>query len=264
MSGRVREQPYALAYAPSEGILEILTAPPDMSLHPIPREVAERVRSLPSGPIADGNLFVNPSIAGFFNKEWTYLLDEIKASRGAINRLVVLSTGAGLSGALSAVEAGIVLRLLKDIHVYHGLRHVENLPYKDRLNELAISEKINLAIIESLSSSGSISSRGVEPEGIVRALQRGGSIASRLVAQEEVGGGKVYVQHAMGADLMPGKGGPGGALFEKGASLKNTVFVVCGRMALLEDSYSILKSTFCTTESDCDTNLLGKRFFTNI
>ena len=275
VSGRVREQPYALAYAPSEGKLEILTAPPDMSLHPIPREVAERVRSLPSGPIAGGNLFVNPSIAGFFNKEWTYLLDEIKAGSGDINRLVVLSTGAGLSGALSAVEAVIALGLLKDIHVYHGLRYVENLPYKDRLNELAISEKIDLAIIESQSSSGMISSRGgAEPEGIVGALQRG-SIASRLVhavAQEEVGGGgKVYVQHAMRADLMPaGKAGPGsgGALFEKGAALKNTVFVVCGRMALLEDSYSILKSTFCSTdtdtESDCDTNLLGRRFFTNI
>ena len=78
MSGRVREQPYALAYAPSEGKLEILTAPPDMSLHPVPREVAERVRYLPSGPIADGNLFVNPTIAGFFNKEWTYLVDELK------------------------------------------------------------------------------------------------------------------------------------------------------------------------------------------
>ena len=144
---------------------------------------------------------------------------------------------------------------------YHGSRYVENLPCKDQLNEFAISKEIDLKIIESRSSS--ISSRGAESEGIVGALQRG-SIASRLVAQEEVGGGKVYVQHAMGADLMPGKGGPGGALFEKGASLKNTVFVVCGRMALLEDSYGILKSTFCTTESDCDTNLLGKRFFTNI
>ena len=284
VSGRVREQPYALAYAPSEGKLETLAArPPDMSLHPIPREVAERVRSLPSGPIADGNLFVNPSIAGFFNKEWTYLLDEIKAGSGDINRLVVLSTGAGLSGALSAVEAVIALGLLKDIHVYHGLRNVENLPYKDRLNELAISEKIDLAIIESQSPSSDMisSSRGgAEPEGIVGALQRG-SIARRLVhavAQEEVGGGggKVYVQHAMRADLMPAtgnKGGPGsagggGALYEKGASLKNTVFVVCGRMALLEDSYSILKSTFCSTtdtESDCDdTSLLGRRFFTNI
>ena len=95
-----------------------------------------------------------------------------------------------MSGALSAVEAVIALGLLKDIHVYHGLRHVENLPYKDRLNELAIYEKIDLAIIESQSSgSPSISSTGAEPEGIVGALQRG-SIASRLVAQEEVGGGR--------------------------------------------------------------------------
>ena len=31
VSGRMHEQPYALAYAPSEGKLEILTAPPDIT-----------------------------------------------------------------------------------------------------------------------------------------------------------------------------------------------------------------------------------------
>jgi hypothetical protein len=260
VSGRMHEQPYALAYAPSEGKLEILTAPPDMSLHPMPREVAERVRSLPSGPISGGNLFVNPSIAGFFNKEWGFLMDVIEGSRGGIDHLVILSTGAGLSGALSAVEATIDIPLgLKGIHLYHGLRSVQDLPYKERLNELVSSQSIDLAIIESSSSSGTLSSKSVSVE-IAAAVQRGSSSVN--LARVLADGKKAYVQHVVVADLMPN----GGTLFEKGALLENTLFVACGRMALLEDSYRILRSTFCTTNEDNDycENLLGRHFFTNI
>jgi hypothetical protein len=126
LNGRMREQPYALAYAPGVGKLEILTAPPDMTLLEVPREVAERVRSLPSGPVIGGNLFVNPSIAGFFNKQYTFLMDAIRDSEGGIDRLVVMSTGAGLSGSLSAVEAVLSLGSMQGIHLFHGLQHVQS------------------------------------------------------------------------------------------------------------------------------------------
>jgi hypothetical protein len=265
VSGRMREQPYALAYAPSEGKLEILTAPTDMALHPMVREVAERVRSLPTGPIIGGNLFVNPSVAGFFNKEWGFLMDVIRSSHFTIDRLVILSTGAGLSGALSAVEATIGLGL-KGIHLYHGLRNVQDLPFRERLDELGSSGALALTIIESSVSESS--NVGVsQTEGIATATRRGAVIRT-LSPVENIKGllpdgkRKVYVQHAVGLDLTS----PGGALLENGATLQNTAFVACGRMALLEESFSILKALLCAEtigQEEC-LGLLGKRFFTNI
>jgi hypothetical protein len=264
LSGRMREQPYALAYAPSEGKLEILTAPPDMALHPMVREVAGRVRSLPTGPIIGGNLFVNPSIAGFFNKEWGFLMDVIRTSQVTIDHLVILSTGAGLSGALSAVEATLGLGL-KGIHLYHGLRNVQDLPYRERLDELESSGALDFTIIESSASESS--NVGVsQAEGITAATRRGAVICS-LPPGENIksllpDSKKMYVQHAVGLDLTS----PGGALLENGATLQNTIFVACGRMELLEDSFSILKALFCAERSgreEC-VGLLGKRFFTNI
>jgi len=154
VGGRMREQLYALAYAPSEGKLEILTAPTDMALHPTVREVAERVRSLPTGPIIGGNLFVNPIIAVFFNKEWAFLMDVVRSSHFTIDRLVILSKGAGLSRALSAVEATTRLGL-KGIHLYHGLRNVQDLPFRERLEELESSGALALTIIESSVSESS-------------------------------------------------------------------------------------------------------------
>jgi hypothetical protein len=261
----MREQPYALAYAPSEGKLEILTAPTDMALHPMVREVAERVRSLPTGPIIGGNLFVNPSVAGFFNKEWGFLMDVVRSSHFIIDRLVILSTGAGLSGALSAVEATIGLGL-KGIHLYHGLRNVQDLPFRERLDELESSGALALTIIESSVSESS--NVGVsQTEGIATATRRGAVIRT-LSPVENIKGllpdgkRKVYVQHAVGLDLTS----PGGALLENGATLQNTAFVACGRMALLEESFSILKALLCAEtigQEEC-LGLLGKRFFTNI
>jgi len=259
-NGRMREQPYALAYAPSAGKLEILTAPPDMTLHQMPREVAERVRSLPSGPIVGGNLFVNPSIGGFFNKEWKFLMDAIQGSEEGINRLVVLSTGAGLSGALSAVEAGLSIGL-QGIHLFHGLQHAQDLPYRKRIDELASSGMLDFAIIESRDLVDSNYSNAQEA-GIAAAVQRGIVIRklSPVTNLDPFLPQKVYVQHAVGLDLTSS----GGVLQEKGAALQNTAFVACGRMALLEESFDILKALFCDQNDQECNDMLGRRFFTNI
>jgi hypothetical protein len=263
LNGRMREQPYALAYAPSVGKLEIMTAPPDMTLREVPREVAERVRSLPSGPVIGGNLFVNPSIAGFFNKQYTFLMDAIRDSEGGIDRLVVLSAGAGLSGSLSAVEAVLSLGSMQGIHLFHGLQHVQDLPYKERINELASSGALDFTIIESRGAVGNNDETPEEVE-VVAAVRRGAIVRNLSPVTRLVpflpGGQKVYVQHAVGLDLTS----PGGILHEKGVALHSTAFVVCGRMALLEESFGILKALLCV-ESDQECHgMLGRRFFTNI
>ena len=45
----------------------MLTGPPETHYHPTVTEVAFRVRDLPVGPVAGTPLYINPSVAGFFN-----------------------------------------------------------------------------------------------------------------------------------------------------------------------------------------------------
>ena len=209
-------------------------------------------------------MFLNPSIAGFFNKQWTFLIDAIRDSNGEINCLVVLSTGAGLSGSLSAMEAALSLGAsMQGIHLFHGLQHIQDLPYKERINVLASSSALDVTLIESRGSVDN-SDRTEEEAGIVAAVQRGLDVRDLSPVTSLVSflpaGQKVYVQHAVGLDLTS----PGGLLQEKGAVLDNTVFVVCGPMALLEESFSILKALFCLESDQACHNMLGQRFFTNI
>jgi hypothetical protein len=128
---------------------------------------------------------------------------------------------------------------------------------------LASSGALDLTIVESRGVVGNNDETPEEP-GVAAALRRGVVVrdlspVTRLVPFLP-GGQKVYVQHAVGLDLTS----PGGILQDKGVVLQNTAFVVCGRMALLEESFAILKALLCV-ESDQECHgMLGRHFFTNI
>ena len=77
------------------GELEVLTGPPEAHYFFTVTEVARRVRSLPVGPIDDGHgpLYINPSVAGFFNKHYMFLMDALRADPSVSSMLRVPKTG---------------------------------------------------------------------------------------------------------------------------------------------------------------------------
>lgn len=250
---RALEQPYALAFALEEGELQILTAPPDKSLHIQARSVAERVRSLPSGPITGGNLYVNPTIAGFFNSQWNFLLPFLDETPG-IENVVLLSTGAGLSGTVSAVQT--LLKRSTKIHLYHGVRRIQDLPFQDYLQE--VQSQIYLTVVESQPPADS--NLGKYASGIASAVTRGRE-QRKLLAGDSLGagtgmdsGGKLYVQDVVEGELSQGR-----------LSFERSVFVACGRLALLEETKDMLVKTHCGNSADYGcTQMVGQHFFTNI
>ena len=130
-NGVAREQPYALGFGSegAEGSLEILTGPPPEGLNSVVVEVAHALRKLTPGPVQ--GLFVNPAIAGFFNGHYRFLFESL-ASTPEVRRVVLVSSGVGLSG----VKAALLQLLAKpmdwplEIHLFYGLRDVRDLPYK--------------------------------------------------------------------------------------------------------------------------------------
>ena len=134
--GVAREQPYALGYGKegTQGVLEILTGPPPEGLSSVVVEVAHAVRRLAPGPVR--GLFVNPAIAGFFNGYYQFLMESI-ASTPELRRVVLISSGVGLSG----VKAAFLQLLDKplEIHLYYGLRDAQDLAYKAPLPNFRVS-----------------------------------------------------------------------------------------------------------------------------
>ena len=260
-NGRNREQPYAIAAASAQDYtIEVLTAQPDQSLNIVPRDVAERIRSYPldntviSNP---PNLFVNPSIAGFFNSQWQFLLPAIDEKK--IQHLVLLSTGAGLSGSLS-VLAQVLPTIgnkspLKSVHLYHGVRTLEELPYQEKLHDLGTNNLgMQLIVVQSQGEDNTDTSG--KPKTIRQAVMRG-DLARQLVAgkndKNSASSSKVYVHHVLESDLA-----------NSGVALADTVFVACGRLALLDDSKAMLQKLYCKDDDPECSGKLGEHFFTNI
>ena len=271
--GRFREQHYVVAAANArQHTIEILTPPPtttpDASLDIVARDVADRIRSLPldnTVVLNPTNLYIHPSISGFFNSQQQFLIPAIEERK--IQHLVVLSTGAGLGGSLS-ILSHILPTIgnkspLNSVHLYHGVRSLEELPYQNKLHELATTNLgLQLIIVQSQMEYDYATDTATDrPKTIRQAVMRGDLSRQLLVGKtatstisSEGSSGKVYVQHVLESDLT-----------NSGVPLENTVFVACGRLALLEDSKDMLQKLYCQDDNDaeCQSNL-GTHFFTNI
>eukprot|EP00931_Biecheleriopsis_adriatica_P091713 TRINITY_DN65597_c0_g1_i1.p1 TRINITY_DN65597_c0_g1~~TRINITY_DN65597_c0_g1_i1.p1 ORF type:complete len:500 (+),score=88.64 TRINITY_DN65597_c0_g1_i1:41-1540(+) len=250
---RPLEQPYALANDKDTGVvgeLEVLTGKPEAGYHETVTEVAHHVRSLSVGPL-EAPLYINPSIAGFFNKKYMFLMDALDES---VTDVIMIATGAGLSGVRSAI-ASLLHRPKTRVHLYYGLRDVRQLPYRSLLEGWAASLTFTLLI-----SSAEPLARQATETGIQAAMARGEAL-KELAAGRAQGAallpasGKLYVQHALGLDLTEG------ALKRDGAGLQNSAVVICGRSELLLDTEQILQAA-CTFPECAD--LLKTRVFMNI
>lgn len=259
-SGVAREQPYAL-FTDKDGvvgILEVLAGAPQSGMHPAVVEVANRVRAHEGGAVS--SLYINPSVAGFFNKRFTFLMDALMQPDSVVKHVVVVSAGSGLSGALSAINRIFSSSTLPlpQLHLYHGVRHVRDLPYRQQLKTL---EKKGMKLTLVLSSKDSDGDgdfnhalgRGIHLSALAAGEQ---SFVSPFMTVAK----KAYVQHAVGMDLAEGY------LKRAGASMKSTAVVVCGRIELLRETPLILAS-LCHEQkengSECADFMEG-RVFTNI
>lgn len=242
---RPLEQPYALANDRETGVvgeIEVLTGPTEAHYFHTVTEVAFRVRALPVGPIADakGKLFVNPSVAGFFNKQYIFLMDVLAADE-TIKHVVMVGTGAGLSGLRTAM-AKLVRTGGRKLHLFYGLRDASHLPYRELLADWA-SSGISFTLV--ISSSGNRAHDAAEPA-IAEAIAEGEALREMKNARS-IGGvpddlldlmpttpTKLYVQHALGLSFAAG------SLRTDGATLANTAIVICGRNELLLETEAIL------------------------
>lgn len=249
---RPLEQPYALANDKKSGVvgeLEVLAGKPEAEYFETVTEVARHVRSLPEGRV-EAPLYINPSIAGFFNKRYVFLMDALDDS---ITDVILIATGAGLSGVRTAI-ASMLQRPKTRVHLYYGLRDAQQLPYSALLETWTASMTFTL-LVSSLESAAH-----QRPEkGIQAAIARGEALkslaGSRLSSPVLPLSGKIYVQHALGLDLVEG------ALKNTGTSLLNSVVVICGRSELLLDTERILQAA-CALPQCAD--LMKERIFMNI
>eukprot|EP00930_Biecheleria_cincta_P058983 TRINITY_DN44759_c0_g1_i1.p1 TRINITY_DN44759_c0_g1~~TRINITY_DN44759_c0_g1_i1.p1 ORF type:complete len:486 (-),score=86.62 TRINITY_DN44759_c0_g1_i1:400-1857(-) len=249
---RLVEQPYALANDKESGVvgeLEVLAGKPEAEYFQTVTEVARHVRSLPEGPL-EIPLYINPSIAGFFNKKHAFLMDALDDS---ITDVIMVATGAGLSGVRTAI-ASLLQRPKMRVHLYYGLRDARQLPYRQLIKGWTSSMTFTLLV----SSSESAARQGPE-EGIQAAIARGQALkklAGRMQSSMSLPASrKFYVQHALGLDLAEG------SLKDRGTSLLNSIVVICGRSELLLDTEQILQAA-CALPN-CS-GLLKERIFMNI
>eukprot|EP00747_Dinoflagellata_sp_TGD_P194630 gnl/TRDRNA2_/TRDRNA2_62279_c0_seq2.p1 gnl/TRDRNA2_/TRDRNA2_62279_c0~~gnl/TRDRNA2_/TRDRNA2_62279_c0_seq2.p1 ORF type:complete len:428 (-),score=65.90 gnl/TRDRNA2_/TRDRNA2_62279_c0_seq2:453-1736(-) len=147
---RPLEQPYALANDKESGVvgeIEVLTGPPETAYFSTVTQMAFRVRTLPVGPINDGKgkLFINPSVAGFFNKHYMFLMDALAADP-SVEHVVMIATGAGLSGVRTAI-AKLLREGGRKLHLFYGLRDVRHLPYRELLAGWATEKGLALTLV---------------------------------------------------------------------------------------------------------------------
>jgi hypothetical protein len=345
---RIFESVFAIAQCDTPGEIQVLVARPDPSLRWEVRRVAELLRAPASpsdGALADHShttpkgphrptFYINPAISGFYNSRYEYIMDEVERASisdkdsgdddrekgSTIEDVVVVATGSGLSGALSAVEAlvsrnqSILNKATTNnkgrrastsapirIHLYYGLRDVNNLSYADRLGKLVQSGSIQLTLVQSkdkhVSRSGEQSPEAItdaEKRGqaststtlnkeLTEAVARGETIKAKIDvkrnqlvtseteehADSTMHNGKVYVQHVLQHALtqLSGPGDPSAS-----PPLEKFAFVVCGRMHMTDDVRAILKR-LCRPENEADREgqfpeqsqrLVEKRLFVNI
>lgn len=262
--GVAREQPYVLASAAISGevgVLEVLTGLPEAGMHPSVVEVAKRVRALPDGPVS--SLYINPVIGGFFNSRGMFLMDALAAGR--VQHVVMVATGTGLSGARSLISRIHASRSQQQqlqqlqLHLYYGIRDVQQLPYRGLLESWVAEGIMNFTLLVSSADS----SRQLKPhnEVLAAAISRAAQLRELATLKTAVTGflpssGKLYVQHAVGLDFAAG------GLRAQGARLLTTFVVICGRSELLRETREILEA-ICAGEG-CETDVLANHVFTNI
>ena len=266
--GIPQEMACALAGFDTPGELQLWMArPPDedasSSLRPEPRLVADRLWNLKaSGPVS--NLYVNPTISGFFNGKYQYLMEYLKEHE-EISHVVLLATGAGLGGALSAVEAIVAANNNKknisckpiQIYVYYGLRNLDHLPCRNRLEQLASTGAIQLTLVVSgdpeNNIDGQMKNLSVELQTAVeRGIASGKLKPVKKMADFMSSSSRPYTQHVVGLDFSSKNGRL------RGAPLENTIFIDCGRVELLYDTSAILKAL------SGDSERISEHVFTNI
>lgn len=262
--GGPAEQPYALANDKVTGVvgeLEVLAGKPEAEYFESVTEVAHLVRDLAVGPVTTP-LYINPSIAGFFNKNYMFLMDALDEN---VEHVIMVATGAGLSGVRTAI-ASLMTRPKTQVHLYYGIRETLHLPYRALLDEWEASGSLILTL---LTSSAEPSASSAPEAGIRAAIARGSAL--KALAADSSGAssneprspvremlpasGKIYVQHAIGLDFVEG------ALKAQGSSLTNSVVVICGRNELLLDTEPVLQAA-CAGGRCAD--LLRSRVFMNI
>jgi len=276
--GVARDMAAVLATPKTPGELDILTGPPDPSLRPGVRYVAERVRAMASGTVEPAELYVNPVISGFFNKEWTFLMDLLEEKKGKVQHVVICCTGAGLGGALSTVEAiweqnetqrKEVKKQKVHVHLYYGVRNIGHIPMRERLEKLVLSGAVHLTILasENTEKSASRSNNDITKDFAHVAATKGSALRSRAVDPTRadrivLGESKsIHVQHAVGLDFLSG-----GKLQTSGATFENTAFVLCGRAEILDGAPSILDGLCRSSSCDDDIckNVGTQLTFTNV
>lgn len=172
-----------------------------------------------------------------------------------VEHAVLLATGAGLSGLRSVLERfaarpAAERATMPRLHLLYGLRDAGHLPYREALVSWASSGVLELTLV--VSSRNATALEATEPE-IAQAVARGEALRrlarpppwalrrppralARLVPRSSRA---VYAQHALGAAFAAGN------LKDMGASLGNTVVVICGRNELLRQTHLALGATAC-------------------
>lgn len=284
--GALREQPFALALpdaaaAAEEGeeaaYLEVLSSPvrSDDGLHPSVTLVARGLRALPPGRSALGGggssgspeLFAHPTVGGFQNRRYAFLLDALEGVRTAY----VVATGSGLFGAASAVgalEARVGEGGLQRVHVLYGLRGLEGLP-PEVLPLLAGWARGGArgAVSLTLVLSGGCPSPpdgGALPEADAAALLEAARRGERLRALSSADpAGRFHVQHALEAAL-----GAAAARAEPGAGWRSAAVVGCSRTEVLDALGGVWERALCGPERGAEGDrcraLAAERVFTNV
>jgi hypothetical protein len=255
--GTLYEMACPVASYQTPGHLEILVAPPDPALHPQARHVAELLRRKVA--VVD-NLYVNPVISGFTNGRHTYLMNSIQHSNNKkVQDLVLLSTGTDIAAVLPTLEA-VVARNKKNadhpvrVHLYHGVRNLQNLPYLDRLEELVQTGMVELTLIQSRPRGSNATNAIISTHpGVHAALHRGETVRRHAESTVILAQKKIYVQDIFQHDLQS-------------KSLKNMAVVVSGRSELIDSvrNLLLLKCREECREEKENNQWMKERLFLNI
>merc|ERR1712060_841159 len=136
------------------------------------------------------------------------------------------------------------------LHLYHGLRHLSDLPYRQQLGTLE-GKGTSLTLV--------LSSKGNDRDDTFKlALERGFQLSA--LAAEETSfvsqfmkiSKKTYVQHVVGMDLAAG------SLKRAGVSVKSTAVIICGRAELLREVPLVLESLCHDQGFECE-DFLARR-----
>ncbi|KAJ1637049.1 hypothetical protein T492DRAFT_955866 [Pavlovales sp. CCMP2436] len=292
-----REQPYALSLPAlalpaaagagageeeESGFIELLSGPAEDSLDPRVTEVARRLRALPPGRweagevgLGERELWVYPTLSGFYNRKYAFLLDTLELSSPAretsptvarVEHVFVVATGSGLGGAASAVaslEPLVAQRRMRQIHFIYGVRSLADIPqeWRQRLARWAgEGGAVTLTVITSSPASPTAAELlGKHAGALHTAEQRGHALRSLDGGQQ--GDGRFYVQHALAVAFRSV-----GYLAKHGASFRNTALVGCSRVEVVDSLFRIWGEEVCRGADDavaCD-QLAFERVFINV